>query len=192
MFQLFHVISQAYHQNLKAVRQRRLCYQRKLRSGGHKGNRKTSRCGPQKPKERDGVSLLHVVESFSKMRTESISDFMEHVPTEGPNHLPAPCLHPTDEHCQEKSSDGFIINHPQYFLETLPVFPKKLALPAATVFISHLSCCPNLSLFLPPLQRKSTATGLVSPHFPHHLIHQPSWTCTILSFFPPMELSLHP
>lgn len=112
MFQLFHVISQACHQNLKAVRQRRLCYQRKLRSGGHKGKRKTSRCGSQKPKERDGVSLLHVVESFSKMRTESISDFMEHVPTEEPNHLPAPCLHPTDEHCQE--------NHPMDSLSTTP------------------------------------------------------------------------
>lgn len=50
--------------------------------------------GHRSPKKELVSILLHVAESLNMMKTECISDFMG---------LPSLCLHPTDDHYQEKS-----------------------------------------------------------------------------------------
>ena len=50
-----------------------------MESGGHKRKKKTSRCGPQKPKERDDVSFGTYFRILEYNEDWVISDFLEPV-----------------------------------------------------------------------------------------------------------------
>lgn len=150
--------------------------------------------GPRYPRKKMVSIPLHVAEPLNKTRAESIRDFMGSVSTEEPNHLPAPCLHPTDEHHQGNHPINLSSTTPPCFLEPLPAFSGQLDLTPTTVLLSHLSCCPNLTLSSPSSGKVHTHWTRFSSFLPHHFIHQPSGTCAILLLlFPPKEkLSLHP